>query len=202
MRNTAFANWLLWLVLTVVAVAVCVAFVDRPVAHMADPQASYVLALDIVLLFLPLGVLSIVTAGCLTLAGRPLPRWLEVAAIAGFSVAAAITCNFFLLQPGIGRIGVYAWMAHPSQYGFVPFHGHRGSGLPSGHTTIAASYLLVFWIYYRRLRIPIGIVIAAVMVGLVAAGWHFVADVIAGLFTGATAAIMTVALFRARVSPP
>jgi len=48
-----------------------------------------------------------------------------------------------------------------------------------------------------RARILIGAVIGAVMIGLVLATWHFVSDVAGGLFVGATAAEMTIALFRA-----
>jgi len=61
---------------------------------------------------------------------------------------------------------------------------------------MAASFLLVFWFFYPRARILIGAAIGAVMICLVLATLHFVSDVVGGLFEGATAAAMTIALFR------
>ena len=111
----------------------------------------------------------------------------------------ALTSNYFLLKPLFGRINITTYLAHPALYGFVPFHGTSHSGFQSGHTIIAASFLFVFWHFYPRARALIAIVIAAVMAGLVLETWHFVSDVMGGLFAGALAARLTVAVLGSLV---
>ncbi|MGO9452144.1 MAG: phosphatase PAP2 family protein [Candidatus Binataceae bacterium] len=153
--------------------------------------------LSLVLLFVPIGALAVLGCGCAVLAGYSVPRSAEATMLASFSLMWALACNFFLFQPGFGRIDISIFLANPNLYGFKPFHGHSGTGFPSGHTAIAASFLLVFWVFYPRARILIAGVIGAVMIALVLATSHFVSDVVGGLFLGATAAEMTIALFRA-----
>lgn len=193
-------GWFGALFLCAVVVVLCVQFVNRPIAlfvnaHFAAKN-SLAMPLDLVLLFVPLGAAAVLGCGCAVLAGRSLPRSAEATMLAGFSVTWALACNFFLLQPAFGRIDIRDYLAQPNLYGFTPFHGHSGRGFPSGHTAIAASFLLVFWFFYPRASILIGAVIGAVMIGLVLATSHFVSDVVGGLFVGATAARMTIVLFR------
>ncbi len=200
MKSSAFVRWVGALFLCAIVVVLCVQFVDRPVAlfvnaHLAAKN-SLAMPLALVLLFVPLGALAVLGCGCTVLAGRSLPRSAEATMLAGFSVTLALACNFFLLQPGFGRIDITTYLAQPNLYGFTPFHGHSGRGFPSGHTTIAASFLLVLWFFYPRARILIGAAIGAVMIGLVLATSHFVSDVVGGLFVGATTAVMTIVLFR------
>jgi len=200
MKSSAFVRWVGAFFLCAIVVVLCVQFVDRPVAlfvnaHFAAKK-SLAMPLGLVLLFVPLSALAVLGCGCTVLAGRSLPRWAEATMLAGFSLTWALACNFFLLQPGFGRIEITTYLAQPNLYGFTPFHGHSGSGFPSGHTAIAASFLLVFWVFYPRARILISAAIGAVMIGLVLATYHFVSDVVGGLFLGATAAGMTIVLFR------
>lgn len=200
MKSSAFVRWAGTLFLCAIVVVLCVQFVDRPVAlfvnaHLAAKN-SLAIPLALVPLFVPFGALAILGCGCTVLAGLSLPRLAQATMLAGFSVNLALACNFLLLQPGFGRIDITTYLAHPNLYGFTPFHGHSGRGFPSGHATMAASFLLVFWFFYPRGRILIGAAIGAVMIGLVLAASHFVSDVDGGLFVGATAAEMTNVLFR------
>jgi membrane-associated phospholipid phosphatase len=84
------------------------------------------------------------------------------------------------------------WPGSWVKYGLYKFQPLTDSylygGFPSGHTAyIAAPLCLLCWLipHYRPLWIS---VMAAVMIGLVGAGYHFVADIIAGFFTGLAAA--------------
>ncbi len=200
MKSSALVRWAGGLFLCAIVVALCVRFIDRPVALLVNTHlaAENLLAkpLALVLVFVPLGALAVLGSGCAVLAGRSLPRLAEATMLAGFSVTLASACNFFLLQPGFGRVDIMTYLAHPKLYGFTLLHGHSGRGFPSGHTAIAASFLLVFWFFYPRARILIGAAIGAVMIGLVLAASHFVSDVVGGLFVGATTAVMTITLFR------
>ena len=64
--------------------------------------------------------------------------------------------------------------------------------------TITASFLLVFWFFYPRTRILLAALVAAEAAGVVLLNWHFVSDALGGAFLGATAAIMTTAMFVKR----
>jgi len=201
MKSSALVLWVCAFFLCAIVVVLCVRFVDRPVAlfvnaHLAAKN-SLVMPLELVRLFLPIGALTVLGCGCTVLAGQTLPKSAEATVLAGFSVTWALACNYFLLQPAFGRIDITTYLLQPNLYGFTPFHGHSGRGFPSGHTAVAASFLLVFWLLYPRTRILIGTAIGAVMIGLVLATSHFVSDVVGGLFVGATAAEMTIVLFRA-----
>ncbi len=86
------------------------------------------------------------------------------------------------------RTGVYAF--HPFDTGWL-----YGS-FPSGHTAYITAPVVVLWSLVPRYRPLWGGILALVMIGLVGAGYHFVGDVIAGLFTGMAAAAGTLVLLR------
>jgi len=200
MKFSAFVRWIGALFVCAVVVVLCAQFVDRPVALFANAhwegKNSLAIPLNLVLLFVPLGALAILGCGCTVLAERSLPRLAEATMLAGFSLMWALASTVYLLKPVFGRIDIATYLAHPNLYGFKAFQGNSNSGFPSGHVAIAASFLLVFWFFYPRARVLVGAVIGLVMIGLVLATWHFVSDVVGGLFVGATAAEMTIALFR------
>jgi len=197
----SFGHWLTSLVASAALVVGCISFVDLPVASFVHahigPGKPIALALNAVLLFIPFSALVLFVCGCATLAGRALPRWAEALVTAGFSLMWATACNYFLLQPTFGRLEFGWWLAK-GLYGFDWFHGHGGSGFPSGHMTITASFLLVFWFFYPRTRILLAALVAAEAAGVVLLNWHFVSDALGGAFLGATAAIMTTAMFVKR----
>jgi membrane-associated phospholipid phosphatase len=201
MHLPSLRTWFIALVACALLIIFCVWFVDLPLALYVNAHVRVALAepLDAELLFVPLGGVAIFACGCAALAGRAVPRWTHVTMIAGFSLMWAIACNYFLLQPFFGRLALGWWLVK-GRYGFDLFHGHGGTGFPSDHATVAASFLFVFWLFYSRARLFIAAFIIAESVGIILMNWHFVSDVIAGLFLGATAAIMTTAVLGKRIS--
>ena len=186
----------------VVVIVLCVFFVDRPAAIVATHffwKARHLrVPLDSLLLLIPLGALSILVAGLTTMLGKSISHRAETLVLAGFSLMWATACNFFLLQPAFGRSSPVQFLIHHDDYRFAWLQGHGGTGLPSGHAVIAASYLMTIWFRHPRTRIAVGSIIAAVMIGLVLAEWHFVSDTLAGLLEGTLAAAITVRLWERR----
>ena len=83
-----------------------------------------------------------------------------------------------------GRPWPSTWQ-HDGIYSFHPFSvSMLFGGFPSGHTAYISAPLCVLWVLAPRYRIFCGGIIALVMFGLVAAGYHFVGDVLGGLLTG------------------
>ena len=199
MKLPSFRSWIVALVVCAIVVVACVWFVDLPVAvfmhaHVGSSR-KLSLALNLVLLVIPFSGLWLLACGCARLAGYVLPPFAVAPTAASFSVMWATACNYFLLQPGFGRIAFSGWMA-AHQYGFDWLHGHNGRGFPSGHTTLAASFLFALWLRYPRARWLIATLMAAEGVGVVVLNWHFVSDAIGGNFVGATTALMATAMLR------
>ncbi|HEU6448509.1 MAG TPA: phosphatase PAP2 family protein [Verrucomicrobiae bacterium] len=67
----------------------------------------------------------------------------------------------------------------------MPFHAGVGqASFPSGHTAIVSAFAGILWQRLPKLRILWLVLTVAVMIGLWAANWHWVSDIIAGLALG------------------
>ncbi len=95
-----------------------------------------------------------------------------------------------------GRSWPLFWLKN-NIYGFRPFSDSFVYGaFPSGHTAYISAPLGVLWVLRPRLRPVCAGVIALVMFGLVAADYHYLGDVLAGLLTGTFCAWGTLVLLR------
>ena len=87
-------------------------------------------------------------------------------------------------------------MARPGDIGFGAF--------PSTHAALTTAGLPVLGLYFPRARIASGLGVIAIDAGLVAGGWHFIGDVLAGNIVGFTIAVLgygTVTTLKARLQP-
>lgn len=116
-------------------------------------------------------------------------------------IACATSLSVFALNEVVLKI--LFGMASPSDvvvqnapHAFHFFQGSWQSSFPSGHMALATGFVATFVGQDRRLTVLLGAgaVLAAVL--LVAGGWHFLSDIIAGAFMGTTAGIVTAALWR------
>jgi membrane-associated phospholipid phosphatase len=97
-----------------------------------------------------------------------------------------------------GRSWPQFWFKY-GVYGFSPFtNNYFYGGFPSGHTAYISAPLGVVWALEPRWRPLCGAIIALVMLGLVGANYHYLADVLAGLLTGTSCAWATLVLLRLR----
>ena len=97
-----------------------------------------------------------------------------------------------------GRSWPQFWFKY-GVYGFRPFtDNYFYGGFPSGHTAYISAPLGVLWALEPRWRLACGAVIALVMLGLVGANYHYLADVLAGLLTGTSCAWATLVLLKPR----
>jgi membrane-associated phospholipid phosphatase len=192
--------------LTVFAVAVSYAWLDRPIALFAHAQlARYGLfekLTHIPEIITPLVLLAFAAIGLHALRGRPLPRLQTVAVLAAASLAVADAVKD-QLKFAFGRTWPETWVRnnpsfiHDGVFGFNPFHGGPGfASFPSGHTTAICAVMSVLWICYPRLRLLYAVAITTVAVGLIGADFHFLGDVIAGGFLGVSTGWLTVVLWE------
>jgi len=195
-------KWSICFLLTAVAVAVSYFWLDRPIALIAHDQAQqfdvFAKLTYLPELVTPLVLVIFVAFGLRALISQPLTRLQSVAMLTAASLAvAAVIKN--QLKFAFGRTWPETWIRnnpsfiHDGVYGFNPFHGGPGfASFPSGHTTAICAVASVLWICYPRFRPLYAICIAAVAVGLIGANFHFLSDVIAGGFLGASIGWFTV----------
>jgi membrane-associated phospholipid phosphatase len=139
---------------------------------------------------------------------------LSIAAAAGWRpgrggrVVLAVCLSIFVaseinrvLKFVFGRPWPESWLSdNPSWirdgiFGFFPFHGGIGWGsFPSGHTTNITTVATILWIVWPELRIAWAMIVVVVVAGLVGGNYHFVSDIIGGLFLGAAIGLGIVAL--------
>ncbi len=180
-----------------VLVVLCVLFVDRPVERfVAAHQGGRLLFQGLAspsLLPLPFACVYLAVVALRKLAGAAAPNrlYLAVSLATVAAVAAKDELKFLFGRP---------WPESWVKYGLYAFHPFATSWLygafPSGHTSYIAAPMGVLWWLVPRWRLLWGGIVGLVMVGLVGAGYHFIGDVVAGLFVGLGAAAGTVAWLR------
>jgi membrane-associated phospholipid phosphatase len=208
---TALQRWLLALLLTAAAVAVCYLWLDQPLAllvhdHSAQRETFARLTYFPDLL-IPLAAAAFVAFGLWALAGRPLSKGVTAGVLCSISLIVAETIKS-QLKFAFGRLWPDTWVQnnpsfiHDGAYGFNFFHGGPGyASFPSGHTAATCAVISVLWIMFPKLRPVYALVVLAVAAGLIGTNYHFLSDVIAGGFVGTSTGWMTAALWQARQSP-
>ncbi|WP_298215644.1 phosphatase PAP2 family protein [Acidocella sp.] len=156
-------------------------------------RGVYQLAAAPSLLALPGAGLILLWALARRLRGGPPPARVWMAAALATLAATAAKDE---LKWAFGRAWPETWLA----YGLGGFHPFAESVLygsfPSGHTAYAAAPLGVCWALRPRLRPLWGGTLLLVMAGLVAADYHYLSDVLAGLLTGGVCAWGSLVLTR------
>jgi membrane-associated phospholipid phosphatase len=203
---SAIKWWLTALLLVALAVAISYLSLDRPVALFVHS----LLALHRRTLFeplthipdplLPAAAIAFVGLGLYALAGRALSRLQATIVICSLSLTMAQVIKN-QLKFVFGRTWPETWDAnnpsfiHDHVYGFNWFQGRAGyESFPSGHMTTTCALISVLWICYPRFKTIYVLAVLAVAVGLVGADFHFLSDVIAGSFVGASTGWMAVVL--------
>jgi membrane-associated phospholipid phosphatase len=189
--------WLAGLLGTSLAVVISYFWLDRPIAlrvhehlqfgyHGALMRVSHVPDP-----LIPLAIIALIVLGLRAAVSQSLPADYQAAAfVASVSVLATETIKN-QLKFVFSRSWPESWTGNnPSfirngVYGFHFLHGGASyQSFPSGHMAASCAVIAVLWIWYPRWRLLYFSATLAVGLGLVAANYHFVSDVIAGAFIG------------------
>jgi membrane-associated phospholipid phosphatase len=113
------------------------------------------------------------------------------------------------LKSAFGRTWPESWMGfhisfiRDGAYGFNPFHGGPAyTAFPSGHIAAVCAIVSVLWVCYPKFRPLYVLFVLLTAIALVVSNFHFVSDVIAGIFLGISVGWITTAMWRAGVHPP
>ena len=205
-------KWSISLAATAIAVAIAFLWLDKPVAFFAHGTfAQAPVFVNLTLLpepLMPLSISILFALGLWALAGRPLNKPLSVALLCSLSLVVA-DASKNELKYIFGRTWPETWingnqsLIHDGAYGFNFFHGGQGyASFPSGHTTAVCAVVSVLWICYPRFRILYAAAVAAVVIGLIGADYHFLSDIIAGGFVGTTTGWFAVLLRGEEIKKP
>src|SRR5205085_684581 len=205
-------KWLLMLALTSICVVISYEFLDRPIAFYVHAHVReypiFARATQLPEFIAPLGAVVLLWLGIRALMQQPLSGLQPEMLLCCLSLVVTDALKREL-KAGFGRTWPETWvrdnpsLSRDGVYGFNPFHGGPGfESFPSGHTTGVIAVMSVLWICYPRFRILYGIVIAAVVGGLIGADFHFLSDCIAGAFLGASTGWIVVTVWERGVRVP
>jgi membrane-associated phospholipid phosphatase len=199
-RPPAFQRQMKKTVIAVIIFAILlfisVTFVDRPVLRYAVHHRRFAELYELMatpsLLPLPLSILYLIVFAFGKLSGRPQNAGTNLYLAVSMATIVANSAKDEL-KFLIGRPWPAEWL-NAGVYHLQPFTDSvYFGGFPSGHTTYIAAPMFVLWWRLPQYRPLWAALIASVMIGLVGYGFHFVGDVIGGLFLGMAVAAATVA---------
>lgn len=206
-----FYLWCAAFVVTALAIVACYLWIDRPIAlamHRAVVSHDYrwwTMLTRIPNPLVPLAAIIFVVLAVQLLRRRTLEGMQAVIFVAAVATIVTEVCKE-QLKFAFGRSWPESWTGfNPSFirdgiYGFHPLHGGHGyNAFPSGHTATACAVLAVLWFTYPKawpLWLTGGLSVAG---GLVVLNYHFLGDVIAGAFLGASIGLLVSAIWNAQI---
>jgi len=199
-RTLGSRAWQLALLLAAAAVTLCYLYVDIPVTKFFHPYKG-TLFYDVVntLTRLGDGQWYLVPSLLLYLFYRKRDAIIARGSLFVFGTAAISGILVNILKPIFARYRPKLYFRE-ELYGFDWFHtGHAYNSFPSGHSTTVIGAWLAFALLapkYRVAFLTVGVALALTRVAVTA---HYVGDVIAGGFLGAT---VTLVLYRAMYDKP
>src|SRR5215470_14572318 len=199
--------WLIALALTAAFCMISIAWFDRPIAffvHRELGQPFFLTQLPRISEWLVAGASGVfVLLGLRGLTGRPLSRLEAVILLGGLRiiVTSAIKGDLKFI---FGRTWPETWVGNnpplmrDGVYGFHFFHGGRSyDSFPSGHTAAVCAATSVLWLCYPRWRALCVLAVALVVIGLIGSNFHFLSDIVAGGFIGASTGWLAVLMWEA-----
>lgn len=200
-NRAALRFWLIALALSVPAVAVCIVYVDRPVADFVESHVRHaelgnwlelaIRPLDLVVLS---ALLFLFGCGLWAASGRELRTWAETPLLCSWSAMWAVAAEI-IFKHIFGRGWPDPTYIRDHLYGFHLLHGAtHWDSFPSGTAAISVAIVSVLWIRNPRLRVPGVLIVFLLSAAVVIVNYHWLSDVIAGGFMGATIGCSTARL--------
>jgi membrane-associated phospholipid phosphatase len=198
-----FRYWLFTLVLSVAAVGLCIAYVDRPLAEFLEAHVRHTglwiwleFSLRPFAMVVVAALVFLFGCGICLIAGRPLRPWTETPLLYSWVVIWAVATEF-ILKRIFGRGWPDPTFVVDHRYGFHFLHGMRyWDSFPSGTATISFAMLAVLWRLHPRWRVAGSTIVVLLLVAVVIGGFHWLSDLIAGAFLGVTVGWSALRLLR------
>ena len=185
-----FKLWLAFLAATLIGAAICIRWLDIPVAlfFLANADRFSALGQGLGSGILVSGELILITGLAITHMLRgSLPNFAKALFVSCCASLSAFVANDHVLKVVFGRLPPDVLLHRIPTHVFHFFRGGQSSSFPSGHMVMASAFALAM-IRLQPRTMPILAVLLCIGASLLIVGdWHFLADVIAGTFVGGTA---------------
>jgi membrane-associated phospholipid phosphatase len=182
--------WLIFLVIAAAAVAVCIRWLDVPVALVFLGHASRFSGLGRGLNsnILVSGELALIASLSIArLICGHLSEFAKAVYVASCGSLSAFAANDYVLKVIFGRQNPATFFQEPTIHVFNFLQGNEHSSFPSGHMVMATAFAAVLIRLQPRTWPVLTALLAVGAVALLIGDWHFISDVIAGGFVGGTA---------------
>jgi membrane-associated phospholipid phosphatase len=197
--------WLGAFLSTVLLCSFSIEYLDMPIARLlfkssiahklgvlGELLSSATLVGLITIVILPLTLIRLVRG--------TLSKFGETMIVAGSAAIGAFAVNDNVLKWIFGREDVATYLVDPTGPIFHMLGGNVNSSFPSGHAVMVTAGLSACARVYPRLA-PIAIALLAIMSAMLLLGhWHFLSDVIAGLFVGGSEGLLAGELAKSHFS--
>jgi membrane-associated phospholipid phosphatase len=188
-----FRIWCLLFGVTLVAIAVSIIWLDLPLALMFRGRASHLTSLGI-----GLGSRVLIAGEVAVMAWLAIRRLIK-GALSPFGKATFLACsaslssfvaNDYVLKVFFGRLNPSDFFYSTQTGVFHFFQGTDHSGFPSGHMVMASAFAFAMMRLQPWTRLPLTVLLGMGAILLLVGDWHFLSDVLAGVFAGGTAGFM------------
>jgi len=188
-----FRLWCILLSSTLIGVAICIYWLDVPVALVFVGNIG--LAADLgrglgsaLLVTAQTAVISIIAIVRLT-KGK-LPPFAKDVFVACCASLSAFAANDYGLKYLFGRLDPSDYFQNTPERVFHLFQGTQDSSFPSGHMVMAAAFAIAMIRLQPRTSPCLIILLCLGAAALIVGDWHFLSDVIAGAFIGGSAGLV------------
>lgn len=201
-RPVSLKEWLGVLLLSIMAIAVCIRWVDGPVAHVFELHAARLSTLGQSFsssILVPGEISVIVLLSFSRLVWGPLHPFAHAILLATWTSLITFEANEYILKMIFGRQVPIQFLRLPTVHTFYFFQGDDHNSFPSGHMVMATSLAVVIGRNIPPLKpwLAAGLCLAALL--LIIGEWHFVSDTIAGAFVGWTAGLVATSIWKQAV---
>ena len=191
--EAAFRYWLFALALCAVAVSFCIVYVDRPLALYLDTHVRHTeiwdwlnFTLRSFSLVVAVALFFLMACGIWLIFGHQLRPWTATPFLCSSSAMGAVA-TVISFKRIFGRGWPDPTFIRDHLYGFHLLRGETyWDAFPSGTATVSVAILAVLWILQPRLRAVGLVIVIFLMASVVMANYHWLSDVIAGAFLGAS----------------
>ncbi len=191
-------RWLLACFITGIAVAVCWIYVDRPVADYVTANFYHLpvtkIAHDILTLLpaMALCALAFLMVHTMRVAkGDPPAEWTRTPAAGSWAIALAMALTE-VLKRLVGRTEIYpSWLLDHVYTVHPVFWRPNSEAFPSGTMLIGTALMAVLWRRVPSGRAAWAAILLFLVLLLILTDSHWVSDIIAGTFIGATVGWIT-----------
>jgi len=198
-----FLKWFAALAATTILCSLCILYLDVPIARLflvnyeKFTVIGYVFRSRFLIFLITCMILSLLI---MRIIRGHIPQIGETLAVAGLSAISAFLINDFVLKRIFSRQYVLEFFSHPINSGFQLFAGDINSGFPSGHAVLVSAALFVVARVYCRMLPLIVMTLSIIGAVLLFGDWHFLSDILAGMFVGASAGTLVGEHMKARFS--